>query len=417
MHDRHVHLIGKFTWALRQLLRQMWLRAVLIGLIGVFAALAGTIFKRYIPRAADSLIGVEAVDTILSILAASMLSVVTFSLAVAVQAFAAAANTATPRATSLLQQDSTTQNVLATFVGAFLFSLVGIIALSTGAYGGRGRVILFAATLAVVVLVIAALLRWIDHIMRFGRLDDTLGRVERAATKALVMRSKSPTLGGSAFTSPPPTGAATVTPDMVGFVQYIDIKALAECAEENDLTLWIDDLPGSFVHPGAPLLHVVGAPLTDDLIASLRSAYSIGDSRTFDQDPRFGLIVLSEIASRALSPAVNDPGTAIDVLGRLVRILAEWQPEPLAPTFPRLHIPAIDPVDLLEDSFHPIARDGASLIEVQKKIQKALAAVAAGNPALFAAPVRALAHEARERADKAFTHDADRLRMRTLKLQ
>lgn len=409
-------MIGKFTWGLRKLLRQMWLRAVLIGMLGVFAALAGTIFKRYIPRAADDFIGVDAIDTILSILAASMLSVVTFSLAVAVQAFAAASNTATPRATSLLQQDGTTQNVLATFVGAFLFSLVGIIALSTGAYGGRGRVILFAATIAVVVLVIVALLRWIDHIMRFGRIDDTLNRVERAAKQALIIRSKSPTLGGTALVSPPPEGAKPVNPDMIGFVHYIDIEALAECAEENDLTLWIDDLPGCFIHPTAPLLHyVANSPASqtsdDHLAASLRKAYSIGDSRTYDQDPGFGLIVLSEIASRALSPAVNDPGTAIDVLGRLVRILAEWQPAPDEPKFPRLHIPQVNAADLLENSFRAIARDGASIIEVQIKLQTALAAVAAQNPEAFAAPVRTLAHEARERAMQAFVHDADRRRL------
>jgi hypothetical protein len=48
----------------------------------------------------------------------------------------------------------------------------------------------------------------------------------------------------------------------------------------------------------------------------------VGDVRSFDQDPRFGAVVLTEIASRALSPGMNDPGTAIDVIGRAVRLLA-----------------------------------------------------------------------------------------------
>jgi uncharacterized membrane protein len=407
-------MIGRFTWVLRQLIRQMWVRAVLIGALGIIAALAGIVLEPLIPEAAARLIGADAVDTILSILASSMLAVVTFSLSVAVQAFSTAASSATPRATSLLQEDGTTQNVLATFVGAFLFSLVGIIALSAGAYGGRGRVILFLATIAVVALVIVALLRWIDHIMRFGRLNDTLQRVEKAATKALIIRSKAPTLGGNPRKNNAPDAATAVAPTSAGYVQYVDIEALAEIAEDEDLTIWLADLPGSFAHPGEPLLHVHAAhagTLDEGLIKKLRAAFTVGDARTFDQDPRFGLIVLTEIASRALSPAVNDPGTAIDVLGRLVRILSNWQPQGTTPDFPRLHVPWLAHKDLLEDSFHPIARDGAALVEVQLRLQKALAAVAAANPSAFAAPCAALAHEARSRAEAAFVHDADRRRL------
>ncbi len=51
-------------------------------------------------------------------------------------------------------------------------------------------------------------------------------------------------------------------------------------------------------------------------------------NRTFEDDPRFGLIVLSEIADKALSPGVNDPGTAIDVIGTLVRLFTLWQSPP-----------------------------------------------------------------------------------------
>lgn len=55
-------------------------------------------------------------------------------------------------------------------------------------------------------------------------------------------------------------------------------------------------------------------------MSQIARAFLIGDERTFDDDPRFGLVVLSEIASRALSPAVNDPGTAIDIIGTFVRL-------------------------------------------------------------------------------------------------
>ncbi|MEZ5202287.1 MAG: DUF2254 family protein [Micropruina glycogenica] len=60
--------------------------------------------------------------------------------------------------------------------------------------------------------------------------------------------------------------------------------------------------------------------VTDDQLDAVRRAFEINAHRTYDQDPRLGLVALAEIAIRALSPAVNDPGTAIEVLGALERV-------------------------------------------------------------------------------------------------
>lgn len=83
---------------------------------------------------------------------------------------------ATPRATALLQEDPTTQNVLATFLGAFLFGLLGLIGAKAELYDGSGQVVLYVMTVGVVALVIVALIRWIDHLMNFGRMADPRGR-------------------------------------------------------------------------------------------------------------------------------------------------------------------------------------------------------------------------------------------------
>lgn len=405
-------MISKNSWLVQQFIRQIWVRSALIGLLGVVVALAGIYFGRFIPARLGEQLGADSVDDILTILASSMLAVVTFSLSVAVQAFAAAASAATPRASQLLEEDSTTQNVLAVFVGAFLFSLVGIIALATHAYGLQGRVVLFLATISVIALVVVMLLRWINHIMHFGRMSDTLDRVEAAATRALAARAKAPFLGGQHASGRPPFTAVAVNADVVGYVQHVDLKRMSECADEHDLSLWLADVPGSFVSPANPLFHIVGKTPDETVVKRLRSAYTIGTNRDFDQDPRFGFIVLSEIASRALSPAVNDPGTAIDVIGRIVRILGHWVFEEMPePAHPRIFVPAITGTQLIDDAYHPIARDGAAMVEVQIRLQKALAALAQLNPAEFAAPAQALAQEAANRAETALVHQADNIRL------
>ena len=130
---------SKWRWWLGRLVRRIWFRATLFSIAGVLTALLAVAFSPYIPEELPTNIGADAVDKILGIIALSMLTVTTFSLSTMVSAYSAATTNVTPRATTLVMEDSTTQNVLATFVGSFLFSLVGIIALTTGAYGGTRR--------------------------------------------------------------------------------------------------------------------------------------------------------------------------------------------------------------------------------------------------------------------------------------
>jgi uncharacterized membrane protein len=221
-----------------------------------------------------------------------------------------------------------------------------------------------------------------------------------------------PCLSGTPLQAEIPGGAVAVFPDTIGYVQYVDVAGLSACAEKLGVDLWLADLPGSFAHTSAPLLFVTGANPGDEVVERIRKAYTIKPARSFDQDPRFGLIVLAEIACRGLSPAVNDPGTAIDVLGRLVRVLSHWTGRADSePPFPRVHVPPITPNELLQDAFGAIARDGAGVFEVQVRLQKALAAVADHDRNTFGAAARALSAQANEHADESLVTKADKQRL------
>jgi uncharacterized membrane protein len=349
-----------------------------------------------------------SVEQILGILASSMLAVTTFSLSIAVSAFAAAASSATPRATALLQEDPTTQNVLATFLGAFLFSLVGLIAIRTELYDDAAQWFLFIATLFVVALVVVALLRWISHLMSFGRMNDTLDRVERAALQSLEQRLENPYLCGSPLGGDMPPAATPLLSVSTGYVQHVDMSALSQLAEELGTRLFLIALPGKFVHPQAELLRTDAELADESQRQALRGAFTIGTERSFDQDPRFGLIVLAEIASRALSPAVNDPGTAISVIGRLVRVLGHWRERVEPPRdFPEVFVPGLRSTDMLEDAFRPIARDGAGIFEVQMRLRKALDSLSRAAPAPFADAADDLAARALHNAREAGLDDRD----------
>lgn len=410
----------RWRWILTHLSRQLWVRATLIGLLGVAAAIIAAVTERFIPWELPTTIGADSVESILTIIASSMLAVTTFSLSVMTAAFGAAASNVSPRATRLLMEDSLTQNVLSTFIGSFLFSMVGIVVLKTGAYGDRGRFILFVVTVVVIVLIVISLLRWINHLTRFGRTGETTDRVEQAVEDALRWRLDNPYLGGRPLEQDAlPAGPRhSVRVNRIGYVQHVDISALADLAERLDIQISLDALPGTFIYPHTDLAHLhLGGhqPLDEDDLKSARHAFTISKERAFDQDPRFGLAVMSEIGSKALSAAINDPGTVIDVIGRIARLMHTWSngPKPdQAPPFPRLHVPALQTEDMFEDAFALIARDGAALVEVQVRLQKTLAALGQMGDASFRQAAARQAELALERAELALPLAADRQRVR-----
>jgi uncharacterized membrane protein len=397
--------MGRWAWMGKRVVRQVWFRAALISLFGVALAVIAALVGPLLPGDVHGNLGQDAVGTILQIMASSMLAVTTFSLTAMVSAYGSATQLATPRATQLLIGDPTSQNALSTFLGAFVFSVVGIIGLQSSLYGDSGRVVLFSGTVLVVAVVVVTLLRWIGHITGFGRMGDVIDRVEEAASAAMAAFAADPRLGGRPATAVP-TGAAPVFATRTGYVTHVDVASLGRIAERNGLVVHVAALPGTLVHPTRPLLHVEGA-LADHGDA-LAAAFAIERHRRFDQDPRLGLIALSEIASRALAPATNDPGTAIEVLNALLRVLLHLPPdepdgEELAER-PPVHVPRPTLDDMLTDAFRPLIREGIAEIEVTIRLAKTLAALGAARP--YAAPSVARVAARLDRAARAAIPDA-----------
>ena len=109
-----------------------------------------------------------------------------------------------------------------------------------------------------------------------------------------------------------------------GYVQAIDGNALLELATERDVVLRIEAGPGRFVRDGTALVRVwPGATMDDSLGESVRDAFIIGSARTPTQDVQFFVEQLVELAVRALSPGINDPGTARMCLDRLGQTLGQ----------------------------------------------------------------------------------------------
>lgn len=395
----------RFWW--RSLCRQLWVRASLYAAVGAAAALIGVVGAPWVPQALAERLGGESVSAILTILASSLLGVATFSVGAMVTAYTAVSQAATPRAAALVTSDPEVQKALATFVGGFLYAIVAVTAINANYYGQEGRAILFLFSLGVVGLVAFRLLAWINRLSSLARVGHVIDLAEDEARRALRQRRKQPSLGGRPGHI---EAACTIRAAGTGYVQNVDPARLQATAELQDCHVEILAMPGTYVRRGDAVATLSNANCDDKACEGFRSAFTIGGQRSFDQDPRFGLIVLGEIAARALSPAVNDHGTAFQVLGAAVRALDEWaqlEPDAVQETrHSRVWAPAIEEDDLVADVFGPVARFGAGDVALAVRVQKMLHKLARDEGPLADAS-RRQADEALDRARLALTLPAD----------
>ena len=401
---------------LQKLVCKTWVRCALFSLVAVVAVGMSMLMGPVIPQDVAVKLGADAIGSLLTILATSMLTVAVFSASTMVTSFSVVATGATPRAYRLFVEDPTIQNTLATFIGAFLYIIIGLIGLHANLYGGGGRLVLFGFTVLILLVVVIVLLRWMDFLSVLGRMAETIRRVQNATTDAMDQRLENPWLGGVPQ-SEGIGGRYAIYAPTTGFVQHVSMDLLQECAEKLGTMLHIHALPGSFVEPSIPIASS-DRQLSSAQKKSISDSVLIGAARTFEHDPRFGLVVLAEIATRALSPAVNDPGTAHAILAAVVKSLVCWvqhQPAvspPPDPKIKRVTAPALDEAGMQQDAFLPLSRYGAWAVEVGQTLQQALASIGRLNHAGFNATLQELSGYAIMQAAPAGLPDADLQRLR-----
>ena len=350
-----------------------------------------------------------ALEKMLGIITSNMLTIVTFSLSTLVATLALILSSAPPRATALIVRDARAHRALATFLGAFLFSVSAVVSLSAGAFAPEDQLVLSAMTIGVLLAVVWTIVRWIGHLSGMGQLSNMIERVETIAEKTI--RDQSFLLADDLFE---PAPAAAIGFEFcatgAGFILRIDYEHLARVAADHQTELSVHVTAGMFVQPGVRLASTVKVGASDELVSSVESGFVLGNRRTFrGRSARFGFIVLSEIGSRALSPGINDPGTAIQVLASLFRLLNALPPANTNRADGPLKFRRITTREIFDDAFRSIARDGAAMVEVQVFLQKGLVHLA--KQPRFAGSAAALSGEAMAYSKTKLESSVDRNRV------
>lgn len=363
-----------------QISRRIYWRVMVYAALAVIAVILARLLEPFIPANLGDAIGAGSVDELLQTLSNSMLAVTTFSLTIMTSALARASSQWTPRSSLLLREDTVTHSVLGTFLGAYIFSVLSTVLRSAHYFNAQGDVVLFIFTIAVIGAVLLAMLRWVFHLEGLGGLLMTAQTIETETRVTLEQSAKLPFHGGHELRSLAdiPPNCIAITAKTSGYVEQIFEQLLQSLADAVDAKVYLPVRVGDFLFEGDVKLWVETGVLDEHMATRMARTVSIAANRNYTQDPSFGVIALAEIATRALSPGINDPRTAIDILNRLGAIFPLAQPQGYhipAPVYPRIHALKLDFAAMLEAAFYPIARYSGNAAEVHLALQTALSSI------------------------------------------
>jgi uncharacterized membrane protein len=266
------------------------------------------------------------------------------------------------------------------------FSATFVFALATLAWvdrGGNGMVPPFSSAI-VGLLIIVSMIMFSRLMQRLNDLQISnvlhlIGDQGRAVIAGMFRR-----LGDGQKAKPGPLTRlepATQTLRYSGKPRTItefDVAALVALARQADATIVMAAAVGDTLVEGATVLRVHGArkPLPDE---ALLRAVRLGRERTFEQDPKYPIRLLVDVAIKALSPAINDPTTAVQTIDQLEDLLRRLGASELDAGYAadeagvlRLIFPTPTWEDYLTLAFDEIRQFGAASVQVMRRMRAAL---------------------------------------------
>jgi uncharacterized membrane protein len=292
----------------------------------VVAVAAGMVFPRLetpIFHGLASTVTVPAAMAIYSSVASGMLALtaVVFSLAFVMIQFSATAYS--PRLVIWISRDPFMWHAVGVFTSTFLYAIA---ALAWVDRSGSGKVPLVSSCV-VIGLLLASVAMFVGLIERIGllqinRMLTFTGNQGRKVIEAIYPEPDS----GAAAPAPPeefhrlPVSQTLIHRARPEVIQALNTAALVGLAKTSGGIIEMLAAVGDTVVDLTPLLRVFGARQPIDEVA-LAKAIEMGDERTFEQDPKYAIRLLVDIAIKALSPAINDPTTAVQALDQIEDLL------------------------------------------------------------------------------------------------
>ena len=289
-------------------------RRLRAGLVQLLCALAGLGLGLLLPRiTTDATVASTRVTDALVAVGFGVLGLVTVIFSLLFLVVQWAFSSLSPRLT-LFRDDPIVWRTFAFAIGVFVFSVTTALVI-----GDQTKVsVIVPAAEVVAVLAAIALIRSLQ-VKAFAsiQLAPTLAAIAGQGRGVIDDLYPRPYTAGREPPAPlPPRQGAVLWPHRQAILQQLDLGRLLRAA--GGAVIVFRAGMGDTLQQGAPVADVHGGEVADGAVLG---GLVTGPERTFDQDPLFAFRLLADIAMRALSPAVNDPATAVQVLDTIESLL------------------------------------------------------------------------------------------------
>jgi uncharacterized membrane protein len=351
-----------------------------------FPWLSDWVPKAFFPSHADP----QVAQIILASIAGSIMTVVSIVFAILLMTLTLASMQFSPRIIVGFSQDRVTQWTLGIFLGTFLYCMAALPAARSLPYP-FAPIDTVAGAMLLAVACVAWLLFFIHHISRaisVNYIVDKIASDTEAVIDDILPWPRNASGYRNAFAPPSINWDTQVPSEASGYIRFIDTARLVALAKEHHLKIRVLRRVGQFVPAGVPLLAVSrGDRVSPEVTTDLFRAFDLGPSRTLQQDVEFGVLQIVDVALKAISPAVNDPTTAIGCVDQLSRILIRYASrEPQDPYLydppgvVRVSISWIGFSGLLESALEQIRMYAKGDVAVSLRLLRALGDIAAATP-------------------------------------
>ncbi|MFI1171315.1 DUF2254 domain-containing protein [Streptomyces melanogenes] len=370
--------------------------------------------------AVSELIGVvDDLKTVITTVSSAMMTFIGVVFSISLVAVQMASGQFTPRVVRIFVRSRITKLTFAVFLATFALSLLVLTSYSGETDPKLVDSVPIAQSLLTIGMVTLSLLLFIAYVNATLRLMRVGHVVDRITVEAFRVVQKMPQ--GGVGEEPAAESGQIGHSGRAGVLRDVNIARLVRAARRQGVVLRLIPRIGDFVVPGTPVLAVHGGRTPSR--GALGYTVSVGVERTFHQDLGFGLRQLCDIALRALSPAVNDPTTAVQCLDRIVQLLAELAHRPLGAVGHRDRqgaVRLVQPVpsweDLVDLGFTEIRIYAVGSPQVTRRIVAALDELLRLAPEQRRPPllrhrallVHAVERDVPEAAERAFALEADR---------
>jgi uncharacterized membrane protein len=332
----------------------------------------------------------QMAQVILGGIAASIMTVVSIVFAILLMTLTLASMQFSPRIIVSFVRDRVTQWTLGIFLGTFCYCLAALPA-ARSVPKPFAPVVTVMGAMLLSVMCVGWLLYFIHHISQAINVNQIVDRIA-SETVAMIDEmmphpSRYPRVP-SAEPIDPSSWETTVLCETSGYIRYIDTKRLLAVAKSRHVKIHVSRRVGQFVPEGVPFLKVYkGERLSAEGTQELRNAFDFGPSRTLQQDVEFGVLQIVDIALKAISPAVNDPSTAITCVDQLSRVLIHFASRE-APTSLLCDPPGVVRVSILwsnfermlDSAFEQIRLYSQTDVAVSLRVMRALGDIAVTTP-------------------------------------